>query len=216
MSIASELTALHGDITAARSAITAKGGTVTPNGGSSQLATDIATIPSGGGVGITREVTAQGVYQIPQSNFTFSTPESALDLGDKALKGAFWYPDEIGTSTLVGADLSSLTQISGASALSSAFRQCLNFTTCNLSNVTKITGHLALSYAFAASGITSLSVDKLVKIGDDTTTSNDNYGQFSWAFQYVTTLLQLSFPLLENIYASGNNVNGGTFAKISR
>lgn len=49
MTVASALTALSQDITAARTAITAKGGTVTANGGSSQLATDISTIPSGGG-----------------------------------------------------------------------------------------------------------------------------------------------------------------------
>ncbi len=49
MTVASALTALNQDITAARTAITDKGGTVTSGGGSSQLATDIATIPSGGG-----------------------------------------------------------------------------------------------------------------------------------------------------------------------
>lgn len=49
MSIETALTALQGDITAARAAVTAKGGTVTSGGGSSQLAGDIATIPSGGG-----------------------------------------------------------------------------------------------------------------------------------------------------------------------
>lgn len=48
MTIASALTALNTDITNARAAITAKGGTVTANGGSSQLATDITTIPSSG------------------------------------------------------------------------------------------------------------------------------------------------------------------------
>ena len=48
MTIASALTALNTDIQNARTAITNKGGTVTSGGGSSQLATDIATIPSGG------------------------------------------------------------------------------------------------------------------------------------------------------------------------
>jgi len=47
MSIATELTALQQDITNARAAITSMGGTVTSGGGSSQLATDIATIPGG-------------------------------------------------------------------------------------------------------------------------------------------------------------------------
>lgn len=49
MTIASALDALNTDIQNARTAITNKGGTVTANGGSSQLATDIATIPSGSG-----------------------------------------------------------------------------------------------------------------------------------------------------------------------
>lgn len=48
MTIASALTALNQDIQDARTAITSKGGTVTVDGGSSQLATDIATIPTGG------------------------------------------------------------------------------------------------------------------------------------------------------------------------
>lgn len=47
MTIASALTALNTDIVNARTAITNKGGTVTSGGGSSQLATDIATIPGG-------------------------------------------------------------------------------------------------------------------------------------------------------------------------
>jgi len=47
MSIESQLTALQQDITNARAAVTTKGGTVTSGGGSSQLATDIATIPTG-------------------------------------------------------------------------------------------------------------------------------------------------------------------------
>lgn len=45
MTIASALTALNTDIVNARAAIVDKGGTVTSEGGSSQLATDIATIP---------------------------------------------------------------------------------------------------------------------------------------------------------------------------
>jgi len=47
MTISSELTALQQDITNARTAVINKGGTVTTSGGSSQLATDIATIPQG-------------------------------------------------------------------------------------------------------------------------------------------------------------------------
>lgn len=46
MTIAFALTSLNQDIQNARTAIINKGGTVTTNGGSSQLATDIATIPT--------------------------------------------------------------------------------------------------------------------------------------------------------------------------
>lgn len=46
MSISSALTALNQDIQNARTAIVNKGGTITSGGGSSQLATDIATIPN--------------------------------------------------------------------------------------------------------------------------------------------------------------------------
>lgn len=47
MSISDKLSLLQGDIQSARTAITTKGGTVTAGGGSSQLSSDIATIPSG-------------------------------------------------------------------------------------------------------------------------------------------------------------------------
>lgn len=49
MTIASALASLNTDIQNARTAITNMGGTVTSGGGSSQLATDIGTIPTGGG-----------------------------------------------------------------------------------------------------------------------------------------------------------------------
>ena len=49
MSISEQLVALKNDVDSARTAILAKGGTVTQNGGSSQLATDISTIPQEGG-----------------------------------------------------------------------------------------------------------------------------------------------------------------------
>lgn len=63
MTIASALENLNTDIINARTAITTKGGTVTVNGGSSQLATDIATIPTGGSATlITKSITANGTY----------------------------------------------------------------------------------------------------------------------------------------------------------
>lgn len=233
MSIASELTALQNDVTAARAAITAKGGSVTQNGGTSQLATDIATIPSGGGgsfVGIPREVSNQGVYQIPQTDFTFSTPNNATDLGDNALYQAFFNPDgaESGTAALVGANLSSLTTISGNSALRQAFRNCANLDAFNAANIVSITGHRALDsfaqntkIAYSATGHI-IKFDSLQQIGSGTTIVDENDQHFSGAFYKLNFnpntdyAIELDFPLLTTIYCSGNNTYGGTFYSNNR
>lgn len=202
MSIASELTALQNDVTAARAAITAKGGSVTPNGGTSQLATDIATIPSGGGgtIGITREVTAQGVYQIPRSDFTFSTPANATDLGAYALQRAFCgYGQKPSNPTsefggnpyVIGVDLSSLTQISGENALSYAFGYCQNLTAVDLSNLTTITGRNAMGHTFYNCNITSLNLSKLEGIGV-------REGMY-YAFGGNPNLTSISLPLLRYV-----------------
>lgn len=66
MTIASELQALATDVQNARTAITTKGGTVTPDGGTSQLATDIATIPTGVTPTGTISITANGVHDVTQ------------------------------------------------------------------------------------------------------------------------------------------------------
>lgn len=73
MDIASELTALQQDITSARSAIVAKGGTVTDGGGSSQLATDIETIQTGGGTTLNKYT-----YAFTTSNFNYTRLENIV------------------------------------------------------------------------------------------------------------------------------------------
>lgn len=200
MSIATELTALQGDITAARTAITNMGGTVTADGGSSQLATDIATIPVGVGTGIPREVTDQGVYQIPRSNFTFTIPSGATDLGSyvfqRACCGYGQNPDsptsEFGGNPYVtGVDLSSLTQISGENALSYAFGYCQNLTTVDLSNLTTITGRNAMGHAFYNCNVTSLDLSKLEGIGV-------REGMY-YAFDNNQNLTSISLPLLRYV-----------------
>ena len=64
MTIASALTDLNTDIQNARTAITNKGGTVTVDGGSSQLATDIGTIPTGIQPTGTISITQNGTYNV--------------------------------------------------------------------------------------------------------------------------------------------------------
>ena len=106
-----------GDI---KQAIIAKG--VTPSGNITTYAAAISNIPSGGGIGIPREV-KNGVYQMPASSFTFSLPSNATDVGMYALYYAF--RDCTG---LTSVDLSSLTTVSGINGLNNAFRGCTGLT----------------------------------------------------------------------------------------
>lgn len=79
MTIASALTALNTDIQNARTAITNKGGTVTSGGGSSQLATDIATIPSGSVSGILETIMENVVAgNNPVDTMALATAEASI------------------------------------------------------------------------------------------------------------------------------------------
>ena len=55
--------------------------------------------------GPNREVSAQGVYQLPSQSFSFSLPSNAVNLADYALYCAFYG----GRSGLTSVDFSSLT-----------------------------------------------------------------------------------------------------------
>ena len=115
MSISSELTALQTDITNARTAITNKGGTVTVNGGSSQLATDIGTIPPSY---IPRNVVS-GKLTMPSGTYTL--PSNITDLDDYTLRYAF------ANSNITTVDLSSLTTLTVSFSFDS-FLFCFLFT----------------------------------------------------------------------------------------
>ena len=64
------------------------GGTATMTPG--QMPAQIASIPSGVGVGIPREVSVTGVYQMPSGSFIFSLPSNVTDVGAHALQYAFY------------------------------------------------------------------------------------------------------------------------------
>lgn len=143
MTVASALTSLNQDIQNARTAITNKGGTITTGGGSSQLATDIATIPTGGATpsGILIEsdgssatgfilksvgVSTVSAYQYMFNKFyTFGSTISEVDLSSiKTISGeeAFGYSFQLGTeitTVTIGAEF-----ITGSHALMNAFQGC--------------------------------------------------------------------------------------------
>ena len=87
MTIASEITRINNNIANAYTACSSKGATMPLTQNSANLATCINSISSGGGgsnIGITREISSGGVYQVPASNFTFSLPSNVEDVGEKA------------------------------------------------------------------------------------------------------------------------------------
>ena len=120
----------------------------------------IGTYEGSGGVGITREVSANGLYRMPSSNFTFSLPSNATDVGAYAMAYAFY-----NCSTLTSVDLSNLTTVSGSSAMYYAFNSCTNLTSVDLSNLTTVSGPSAMYYAFySCTNLTSVDLSNLTTL----------------------------------------------------
>lgn len=110
-------------------------------------------------VGISREVSPQGVYQKPTTNFTFQFPDEALDIGTEAMPYAFE-----GCQALVGVDFNNIVQITGNSALRQAFR-ITNIASADMSKITKITGIYSLYQVFAGcSNLTSVDLSGLEEV----------------------------------------------------
>ena len=116
------------------------------------------------GNGISREVSPQGVYQMPTQSLSFELPDNATNLGSRALQQAFY-----GCTGVTSADLSSLTSITNADAMSYAFGYCTSLTSVDLSSLVTLSGRRAIYYAFqGCSGLTTLDLSSLTTIsGND-------------------------------------------------
>ena len=155
---------------------------------------------------INREVSAQGVYQMPKSDFTFSLPSGATDVGDYALYSAFY-----NCSYLVGAlNLSSLISASGRQAMDNAFYNCTGLTSVDLSNLV-IVGHNSggtsssvLGGAFSrCTGLTgALNLSSLTTV--------NSYSAMSTTFSYCTGLTSVDLSSLTTI-TGGRIGMSGTF-----
>lgn len=138
----------------------------------------------GGGtdIGIPREISQSGVYQMPSSSFTYTLPAGVTSLGDGALYGAFY-----GSQAITSADLSNVISV-GEYGLYGAFRNCQNLTSVDLSNVENSGGY-GFSYTFyGCSSLISMSFSSLSSI--------DAAGVLSSAFYYCSNLRSISFPAL--------------------
>lgn len=148
MSIASQLTALEGNISNAYDMVAQRGGTVPARKNMENLDDAIATIPSGGSfIGIPKAVES-GVYKTPTSSFTFSLPNGATELDAYELARAF------ANSGITSLDLNGVTTM-GNYACQNFCQGCSNLTSVTGLNSVTTLGMNTLEYAFA--GCTSLT-----------------------------------------------------------
>lgn len=115
------------------------------------------TFEGSGGIGPAREVSAQGVYQMPTSNFAFNLPADTIDLGDYALYYAFMH-----CTGLTAVDLTSLTEINGNNALSYAFYGT-SLTSVDLSNLVTVAGSEAGAFA-SCTALASIDLSSLTTV----------------------------------------------------
>ena len=225
MSIATELQNLNDNILDAYTAVQGKGGTVPTNKNMVNLPTAISSISGGSGVGIPREVDANGVFGYPAQNFSFSLPSEATDLGNYALRYAFSQSDSLtavdlsslttvsksnslyfafqSCRNLASVDLSSLVTISGYSPFNTAFSNCTSLTSVNLTSLTTISGSLALASAFSAcTSLTSIDLSSLVTISSSGVMQN--------TFSNCTNLTSVNLSSLATV--SGGKAFSNTFA----
>ena len=205
MSIATALTNLSNDIENARDAIEAKGGTVTQNGGSSQLATDIATIPQSGGGGgndydIPMEVQTYqgggGEFRRKTASFNYKIPDSATILGTNALTYAFW------NAGVAKIDFNNVTEIGVESCGQMCYR-CQNLTEVKFTKVTTILASgLSQAFRFCAS-LGDIYFPALQNNFDGYTSAFDNMFQ-------NTANMTAHFPIqLKPVMSSWASVNNG-------
>ena len=153
------------------------------------------TYEGGGGIGIPREV-KNGVYQMPTTNFTFSLPSNATNVGKYGLYYAF-----NDCTALTSVDLSSLTTVSGTQGLYYAFNGCTALTSVDLSSLTTVSGSEGFRAAFLGTKLTSVDLSSLTTVSGTQCFSN--------AFQNCTRLTSLNLSSLTTV--SGTSSFTDTF-----
>lgn len=168
--------------------VTANGTYTAPTGAAYSPVT--VNVSGGESIGIPREVSREGKYQMPENNFTFSLPADATNIGSYALAYAFY-----NCKTLTSVDLSSLTRAS-SDALTYAFYGCTNLTSVDLSSLTTAYGS-TLNHAFyGCSKLTSVDLSSLTTVGNGST--------LSYAFYNCTGLTSVDLSsLTEAVSSSG-------------
>lgn len=186
MSIASQIEDYADGLSDAYAMVAQRGGTIPAQKNMANLDTAIATIPSGGGssVGIPREISAQGVFQMPSSNYAFSVPSGVTAIGDNAMKYAF-----DGSRYVTSADFSPVVSL-GRYALDHAFFGNRNLASASFTHLETVATY-AFNNSFSNSGLTTISFPALTQISGGYSMVN--------AFNNCSALTSISFPELTTI-----------------
>lgn len=217
MSIASEITRISTNVSNAYSAANAKGATMPTSQNSDNLATTIASIPSGTieGVYRTYRVVSGVLYNAIDQEF-HPFPSDMENVSDYMLYRAY---AQTPASVLSGEiDLSMLKNLSGVSCCENMFAECPGNLIVDMSNLVSITGATSCKMMFGRSGITSANLSSLktvtganacdsmfysdrslTSIGFPSLETVSGASAFSAAFYLNTSLTSLTFPKLSSI-----------------
>lgn len=173
-------------VTVSPLSVTANGTYTAPTGTAYSPVT--VNVSGGESVGIPREVSSGGKYQMPANNFTFSLPANATNIGSYALAYAFY-----GCKALTSVDLSSLTYAS-SNALAYAFYGCTNLTSVDLSSLTEANGSTLSRAFYGCTNLTSVDLSSLTYAANGTT--------LSYAFNNCTGLTSVDLSSLTTASSS--------------
>lgn len=169
MTIASEITDLQTNLTNAKTAVTTKGGTVGDTG-LAGLASEIATIPSGGGLANYGSITYLDGNNVEQT-LTLATEDDYLEL---TVGTSSTIEIEVNGVTMTKGDITSITIADGVQYIPNNFCSgCNILTTATIPSSVHIIGHVVFGYC----NITTASFDlqNVHQIGDSFLQSNPNF-----------------------------------------
>lgn len=168
MTIASEITDLQNNLAAAKLAVTTKGGTV-GNTGLAGLASEIASIPSGGSPANYGTITYLDGNNVEQT-LTLATEDDYLEL---TLSTSSGFSFKFGELTITNTKITGVTIADGVQYIPSSFMAfCSNLTTVNLPSSIHYIGDAV----FNRCNITStINLENVVSIGGNFLAFNANF-----------------------------------------
>ena len=165
MSIESEITRINNNIAATYTALSAKGATMPETENSANLASTVATVPSGGGGDPVNKVfdVNEGVLNKPTAAFSDNTFAGVTSVGNNGLKYSFYECKNLTGSV----SFPNLTTV-GEKGLYYAFDGCTGLTgSVSFPELTTVSSDgLNLSFS-GCTGLTTISFPKLNSVGNN-------------------------------------------------